>query len=96
MKDVFPLGDIVLLRIKSEDEFAGIVLPDTVKENASCVVVEEVGEKVTRVKKGDEVLLLPQSAIKFELPQIDNNLMVVREEAVLAVLKPMEEKTFLS
>ena len=91
-----PLGDRVVVRRESSEErtAGGIVLPDSAKEKPQRGVVEAVGngkllDDGTRgklqVKSGDRVLFTSWAGETFKIA--DDELLLMREEDILAVLE---------
>jgi chaperonin GroES len=94
--NVRPLHDRVLLRRIEEKESikGGIIIPDTAKEKPTEADVMAVGpgkvmEDGTRspmeVKTGDRVLIGKYGGTEIKVD--DQELVIVREEEILAVLK---------
>jgi len=91
---VTPLYDRVLLKRKEEQEIkqGGIIIPDTAKEKPLEAEVIAVGKgrfdsgKVVplEVKKGDKVLIGKFSGTEVTID--GNELVIVREEEILAVI----------
>ncbi len=95
-----PLGDRVLIRLLQAEEKTkgGIVLPDTAKEKPQEGEVVAVGSgrlldsgtiKPLEVKVGDRVLFGKYSGTEVapRSGKIDDDLMILREDDILAVLK---------
>lgn len=82
-----PLGDrIVLEQVESEEKTAsGIILPDSAKEKPSEGKVLAVGKDVKEVKPGDKVLYSKYGPSEVKVD--GKELMIVKEEDVLAVVK---------
>jgi chaperonin GroES len=91
-----PLGDrVVLQREESETVTAGgIVLPDTAKDKPTRGKIISVGEgrlldngtrNALQVKAGDRVLFTSYAGEQFKLG--DRELLLMREEDILAVIK---------
>lgn len=82
-----PLGDrIVLQQVESEEKTAsGIILPDSAKEKPSEGKVLAVGKDVKEVKAGDKVLYSKYGPSEVKVD--GKELMIVKEEDVLAVMK---------
>jgi len=88
MKTIQPVGEWVLVNIISASQtVGGIVLPDSATANFNDNVVEAVGDKVTRVKPGDEIIFVPMNLVKIELPNCEKGRILVREEFIVGVLK---------
>lgn len=94
--DIKPIGDRILVEILEAEEITkgGIVLPDTAKEKPQQGKVLATGKgKVTddgklvelEVKKGDVVLFGKYSGTELKLD--DRNLLMLKEEDVLGILK---------
>lgn len=93
---VQPLGDRVLVEILEADEMTkgGIVLPDTAKEKPQQAKVVAVGKGKTaddgktialEVKAGDLILFGKYSGTELKLD--DRNLLMLKEEDILGVVK---------
>ncbi|MGB2599530.1 MAG: co-chaperone GroES [Candidatus Omnitrophota bacterium] len=91
-----PLGDRVLVEILEAEEKTkgGIVLPDTAKEKPQQAKVVAIGKgKVSddgktippEVKKGDIILFGKYSGT--ELTVDDRNLLMLKEEDILGIVK---------
>jgi len=94
--DVKPLGDRVLVEVLDAEEVTkgGIVLPDTAKEKPQQAKVLAVGKgkiledgKVAEleVKVGDLVIFGKYSGTELKID--DRNLLMMREEDILGVVK---------
>jgi len=94
--DITPLGDRVLVEVLDAEEITkgGIVLPDTAKEKPQQAKVLAVGKgktledgkhAVLEVKKGDLVLYGKYSGTELKLD--DRNLLMLREEDILGIVK---------
>ena len=93
---VTPLGDRVLVEVLEAEEITkgGIVLPDTAKEKPQQGKVIAVGKgkilddgkiSALEVKEGDLVLFGKYSGT--ELKMDDRNLLMMREEDILGIVK---------
>ncbi|MFQ5952765.1 MAG: co-chaperone GroES [Candidatus Omnitrophota bacterium] len=91
-----PLGDRVLVEILEAEEVTkgGIVLPDTAKEKPQQAKVVSIGKgrisedgKVIppEVKKGDLVLFGKYSGTELKVD--DRNLLMLKEEDILGIVK---------
>jgi len=91
-----PLGDRVLVRRESSEErtAGGIVLPDAAKEKPTRGVIEAVGNgkllddgtrSQLQVRVGDRVLFTSWAGETFKVS--DDELLLMREEDILAVLE---------
>ena len=94
--DVKPLGDRVLVEILDAEEITkgGIVLPDSAKEKPQQAKVVSVGKgKISddgkviplEVKKDDLVLFGKYSGTELKLD--DRNLLMLKEEDILGIVK---------
>jgi chaperonin GroES len=94
--ELVPLGDRVLVEILEAEEVTkgGIVLPDTAKEKpqqAKVVAmgkgrVSDEGKVITpEVKKGDVVLFGKYSGTELKVD--DRNLLMLKEEDILGIVK---------
>jgi chaperonin GroES len=94
---VKPLGDrIVVRRFDPEEKTAGgIVLPDTARNKPQKGKVLAVGpgrmmkdgkRKGMQVKEGDVVLFTMWAGDEFKAHQTGDNILVMREEDVLAII----------
>jgi len=93
---VQPLGDRVLVEILEAEEITkgGIVLPDTAKEKPQQAKVISVGKgkmvddgKIValEVREGDLILFGKYSGTELKLD--DRNLLMLKEEDILGVVK---------
>ena len=93
---VVPLGEkVVVKRLEAEETTAGgIVLPDSAKDKPARGKVLSVGEgrllddgtrKALQVKKGNRVLFSSYAGEPLKLG--DEELMLMREEDILAVIQ---------
>ncbi|MBM4034792.1 MAG: co-chaperone GroES [Planctomycetes bacterium] len=93
---VKPLGDrVVVRRLEAEERTAGgIVLPDMAKEKPKQGEVVAVGDGALtedgkrlpmRLKKGDRIVFTTYAGTEIKL--LDEELLIMREEDVLAVIK---------
>jgi chaperonin GroES len=91
-----PVGDRVVVKPAQKEEVtrSGIVIPDTAKEKPQEGTVVAVGmgkltEKGDRqpleVKEGDRVLFAKYGGTEFKL--LDEDLLVLRESDILAILE---------
>jgi chaperonin GroES len=91
-----PLGDRVVVRRESSEEktAGGIVLPDSAKEKPQRGVIESVGNGKLldsgsrgklQVEVGDRVLFTSWAGETFKIG--DDELLLMREEDILAVLE---------
>jgi len=96
--NIRPLGDrIVIRREEAEDKSAGgIVLPDTAKNKPQRGTVLAVGpgkmlkdgsRRALQVKKGDKVLFTSWAGDEFKGRSTSDNILLMREEDVLAVIE---------
>ncbi len=85
--NIQPLADrIVIEQMESEETTAsGIILPDSAKEKPSEGKVLAVGTEVKEVKVGDKVLYSKYGPSEVKVDGKD--LMIVKEEDILAILK---------
>lgn len=82
-----PLADrIVAKPVEAETKtHAGILLPDQGKDKTQVADVLAVGKDVKEVKVGDRIVHQEYGPDRFK--QDDSNLLIVKEEDVLAVIK---------
>ncbi len=91
-----PLGDRVLVEILEAEEKTkgGIVLPDTAKEKPQQAKVVSIGKgrvsddgKVIapEVKEGDKILFGKYSGTELKID--DRNLLMLKEEDILGIVK---------
>jgi chaperonin GroES len=91
-----PLGDRVVVEREEAEEVTagGIVLPDSAKDKPARGTVLSIGDgrllddgtrKALQVKKGDRVLFSSYAGEPFKLG--DQELMLMREEDILAVIE---------
>ncbi|MBI2798393.1 co-chaperone GroES [Candidatus Saccharibacteria bacterium] len=85
--NIQPLGDrVVLEQVELEEKTAaGIILPDSAKEKPSEGKVLAVGTEVKEVKAGDRVLYSKYGPTEVKVD--GKELMIVKEEDILAVMK---------
>jgi len=95
--NIRPLGDrIVVRRFEAEEKTAGgILLPDTAKNKPQRGKILAVGpgkllkdgtRRPLQVKEGDTVLFTTWAGDEFRTHQRTENILLMREEDVLAVL----------
>lgn len=93
-----PLGDRIIVRRHSADEKSsgGILLPDTAKNKPQKGEVLAVGpgrmlkdgtRRPLQVKEGDTVLFTAWAGDEFKQRSTSDEVLVMREEDVLAVLE---------
>ena len=82
-----PLADRIVARpVEAETKTAsGILLPDQSKEKTQVAVVLAVGKDVKEVKVGEKIVHTEYGPNRFK--QGSEELLIVKEEDVLAVLK---------
>ena len=91
-----PVGDRVVVKAAAKEEMtkSGLIIPDTAKEKPQEGTVIAVGagklndngERVAlEVKEGDRVLFAKYGGTEFKL--LDEDLLVLRESDILAVLE---------
>jgi chaperonin GroES len=96
--NIKPLGDrIVIRREVAEDKTAGgIVLPDSAKNKPQRGTILAVGpgkqlkdgsRRPLQVKKGDKVLFTTWAGDEFKGVSTGDNVLLMREEDVLAVIE---------
>ena len=96
--NIRPLGDrIVIRREEAQEKTAGgIVLPDTAKNKPQRGTVLAVGpgkmlkdgsRRALQVKKGDKVLFTSWAGDEFKGRSTSDNILLMREEDVLAVIE---------
>lgn len=89
MTVVIPKADWLTFKQIITDSDSGIILPESSKDSGLCKnIVERVGPSVSRVKPGDEIIILSKSASKLHFPErgISEALFIVKEESVMAVI----------
>lgn len=87
VKAPVPLGKRVML-VKDEAPEAsegGIVIPDTAREKPLTAHILAVGDEVTKVAKGDEVIYAGFAGTPFDI--CGQEIIVVDEEDIMLVLK---------
>ncbi len=78
-----PIGDKIFLKLGEEKKSSLILKPFGLnKQKANIGTVLATGEKVSVVQKGDKVMFHPFD----ELETPDENIVVIREKSLLAVL----------
>lgn len=85
-----PVADWVVFKQNITKNDAGIILPDSAKDIDLCKnVVKSIGRGVTRVKVGDEIIILHKTASKLHFPErkVEDDLFIVKEESIIAVIK---------
>ncbi len=97
MKIVIPKGEQVLFKREYYKlTHGGLILPDQGKsaEQYTINTVIRIGDKVTRVKEGDEIIANLNLAVKVDIPdpEIEPGQVLIPENAILAVLKKGESK----
>lgn len=77
--------DRVLIRLEQtkQQTDGGVLLIDELKKRPSIGYVEDVGEKVRSVKKGDKVFFY----VFDDLPSLEKNIVVVRERSLLGKIE---------
>jgi chaperonin GroES len=90
-----PLGERILVkRVESESKKGGIIIPDSAKEKPMEAEVVALGpgkllkdgkRQPFEVKKGDRVIIEKYSGTEVTLD--DEELILIREDGILAVLK---------
>lgn len=82
-----PLADRIVGRpVEAETKTAsGILLPDAAKEKTQVAEVLAVGKDVKEVKVGDRIVHSEYGPNRFK--QDNDELLIVKEEDVLAVIK---------
>ena len=80
-----PLKDRVFVSYAEEVEKAqgGLYIPDAAKEKPQKGKVEEIGEEVKSLKKGDTILFDKYSGSKISIDGTDY--LILREENILGV-----------
>ena len=95
---VKPLGDrVIVRRFEAEEKSTGgILLPDTAKNKPQRGTVLAVGSgkmlkdgsrRALQVKKGDKVLFTSWAGDEFKGRSTSDNILLMREEDVLAVIE---------
>jgi chaperonin GroES len=96
--NIKPLGDRLVVRREAAEErtTGGIVLPDSAKNKPQRGTVLAVGpgkmlkdgkRRALQVKKGDKVLFTNWAGDEFKGRTTGDNVLLMREEDVLAVLE---------
>jgi chaperonin GroES len=96
--NVKPLGDRIVVRREEAEEktSGGIVLPDSAKNKPQRGTVLAVGpgkmlddgsRRGLQVKKGDKVLFTNWAGDEFKGRSTSDNILLMREEDVLAVIE---------
>ncbi|CAI4031303.1 MAG TPA: co-chaperone GroES [Nitrospiraceae bacterium] len=82
-KNFQPLGDRVFITYTEEMErtAGGIYVPETAKEKPQRGTVQAIGEKVEKLKVGDQVLFDKYSGTKLKID--DTDCLILKEEDVL-------------
>ena len=93
-----PLADRVVIRPAQREEVtaSGVILPDTATEKPQRGTVLAVGpgkmlkdgsRRALQVKKGDKVLFTSWAGDEFKGRSTSDNILLMREEDVLAVIE---------
>lgn len=82
---ITPLFDKVLIEIEKEKDVTttGIYIPTNEERKLEKAVVIEIGEDVTKLKPGDNILFKSYSADTITIDEKDHSF--VKEEDVLAI-----------
>ncbi len=82
-KNFQPLGDRVFITFTEEMEktTGGIYVPDSAKEKPQRGTVRAAGDKVEKLKAGDQVLFDKYSGTKLKID--DEDCLILKEEDVL-------------
>ncbi|GKS57756.1 10 kDa chaperonin [Nitrospira sp.] len=82
-KNFQPLGDRVFVTFTEEMEktTGGIYVPDTAKEKPQRGTIRATGDKVEKLKVGDQVLFDKYSGTKLKID--DEDCLILKEEDVL-------------
>lgn len=87
MKQLKPLGKWVLVNVvNAEQKVGGLVLPEIAEKKPSELIVEDIGEEVVRVKKGDSIVFLMQNALRVDLPDVGKGMVLVQQDNILGVI----------
>lgn len=90
MITIKPVADWVVFKQDITKNEAGIILPDSAKDVDLCKnVVRDIGDKVTRVRVGDEIIILQKTASKLHFPErkAEEGLFIVKEDSIIAVIR---------
>ena len=90
MTTINPVAEYVLFKQVITKNASGIILPESAKDADLCKnVVREVGDKVTRVRVGDEIIVIPKTAsrLSFHERKVEEDLLIVKEENIIAVIR---------
>lgn len=87
MSKITPLADRVVLKpVAAEEKTAsGIILPESAKEKPEQGKVVAVGKEVKEIKEGDIVLYSKYGPTEVKV--LGEELLIVKEEDVLAIVK---------
>jgi len=93
MNTLKPVGKNILLRVIKGNGLKGIILPDNAQSNPDLCrfYVQDIGDEVTKVNIGDEVMFLPR-ALEIKVENIEPEIFIIKEEQLLGIVKPIEAK----
>jgi hypothetical protein len=89
MMTVKPKGSWVIYKQVIVAMSSGIILPDGTKDSDLCKnIVVAIGDKVTRVSVGEEIILKPKVAMALNFPErnVEKDLRIVEEDNIIASL----------
>jgi len=83
-----PLGTNILVRRKEQmtETKGGIIIPDSYRDRCTEGKILEIGDEITKVKIGEEVLFAKYAGTTIE-NQADADLLVISESNVLGVVE---------
>lgn len=90
MSIVKPVGKWITFVQIVRNSASGIILPDQSEMQVGMIkqIVREVGDEVTKVVPGDEIMIIPNAnaAIKLEFPErnLEKDLFLTKEEFLMA------------
>jgi co-chaperonin GroES (HSP10) len=94
MTEIKPIKDYVLYQQVIVAMASGIILPGGGKDTDLCKnIVVSVGEDVEGVEVGDEIIVLPKTALALNFPErkVLNDLRIIKQENIIAVMKDSKE-----
>lgn len=92
--EVIPKHDMVLFQQRVVERASGLVLPGGGKDGDLCKnIVIAVGKEVKRCKVGDDIMMMPKTAILLSFPERKTlpDLRMVKDENIIGVLKDLPE-----
>ena len=85
---VIPVGEYILFKQIIDSEKGGVILPDSSQQTNGFKVVD-VGDAVTRIKKGDFIAFKPSLPIAIKNEGVEKDLFLIKEGDVIARLQEL-------